>query len=172
MGLWVLRTDRLVVRPMTVDDALDWHRVRALAPFDPLERSVEHSLMLVEEMQRRPGIDATGCQQFAVCSHGGAYVGDFGIRFSPAHLAQAEIGFAIDPELQGHGLATEAGEALVRRLFRSGRRRLTAVIDVRNRPAQRVLERLWFRQEGRFVESWRDGEDWFDELAYARLASD
>ena len=49
---------------------------------------------------------------------------------------------------------------------------MVAVTDARNRPAQRVLERNWFRQEGRFVESWRDGDAWFDELSYARLARD
>lgn len=61
---------------------------------------------------------------------------------------------------------------MVRRLFRNGRRRVVAVADARNRPAQRVLERCWFREEGRFVQSWRDGDAWFDEVSYARLASD
>ena len=45
-------------------------------------------------------------------------------------------------------------------------------VPARNRPAQRVLERCWFRLEGRFVQSWREGDAWFDEVSYARLASD
>jgi RimJ/RimL family protein N-acetyltransferase len=61
---------------------------------------------------------------------------------------------------------------MVARLFKAGRRRVVAVTDARNRPAQRVLERNWFRLEGRFVESWREGDAWYDELSYARLAKD
>ena len=62
--------------------------------------------------------------------------------------------------------------ALVGLLADDDRRRVVAVTDMRNRPAQRVLERNWFRLEGRFVESWRDGDFWHDELSYARLVSD
>lgn len=169
---WEFLTERLLIRPMRVGDAEQWHRIRAAAPFDPLDRSLAESVAIVAEMQRRPAIDSDGWQQFALIDGGGHMVGDLGVRFSPPRAAQAEIGFAVAPELQGQGIASEAVSAMVAALFRSGRRRVAAVTDARNRPAQRVLERCWFRLEGRFVESWRDGDDWFDELAYARLAND
>jgi RimJ/RimL family protein N-acetyltransferase len=172
MNDWEIDTERLLIRPMQVDDAADWHRIRAAAPFDPLERSVEESIALIAAMQRRAAPDSDGWQQFAITAKDGSMIGDLGIRFSPPWNATAELGFALDPRWQRQGLCAEAVEAMVRRLFRNGRRRVVAVADARNRPAQRVLERCWFRVEGRFVQSWRDGDAWFDEVSYARLASD
>jgi RimJ/RimL family protein N-acetyltransferase len=172
MSDWEISSDRLLIRPMRVSDATDWHRVRAAAPFDPLRRSVEESIALITAMQNRAAPDSDGWQQFAVLGHGDRFVGDLGVRFSPPWNATCEIGFAIDPALQGRGLASEATGALVARLFKAGRRRVVAITDSRNRPAQRVLERNWFRLEGRFVESWREGDNWYDELSYARLAKD
>lgn len=172
MNDWEISTERLWIRPMFVEDAADWHRIRAAAPFDPIDRSVEESIALIAAMQRRAAPDSDGWQQFAILAKDGDMVGDLGIRFSPPWNATAEIGFALDPRRQRQGLAAEAVEAMVRRLFRNGRRRVVAVTDQRNRPAQRVLERCWFREEGRFVQSWRDGDAWYDEISYARLASD
>jgi RimJ/RimL family protein N-acetyltransferase len=172
MAEWVISTDRLTIRPMQVDDAMQWHRVRAAAPFDPVTRSVEESVALITAMQNRAAPDSDGWQQFSLIARDGVYVGDLGVRFSPPWNASCELGFAVDPRLRGNGYASEATGAMVARLFAAGRRRVVAVTDARNRPAQRVLERNWFRQEGRFVESWRDGDAWFDELSYARLARD
>ncbi len=169
---WQLSTDRLRIRPMRPEDAPHWHRIRAAAPFDPIDRSVDDSIALITAMQARSAPDADGWQQFALHDGDGVMVGDLGLRFSPPWAATVEIGFAVDPARQAQGLASEAVGAMVAHLFAAGRRRLTAVTDARNRPAQRVLERNWFRLEGRFVESWRDGDAWYDELSYARLAHD
>lgn len=169
---WHLSTERLRIRPMRPEDAAHWHRIRAAAPYDPLDRSVEESLALIAAMQGRSAPDADGWQQFALHDGDGAMVGDLGLRFSPHWAATVELGFAVDPARHGQGLASEAVGAMVGHLFAIGRRRLTAVTDARNRPAQRVLERNWFRLEGRFVESWREGDGWYDELSYARLAHD
>ena len=172
MSDWEISSERLLIRPMRVEDAANWHRVRGAAPFDPLNRPVEESIALITAMQNRAAPDSDGWQQFAVLGPEERYVGDLGIRFSPPWNATCEIGFAIDPALRGRGLASEATGAMVARLFTAGRRRLVAITDSRNRPAQRVLERNWFRLEGRFVESWREGDNWYDELSYARLAKD
>lgn len=172
MADWEISTERLAIRPMRVADAAHWHRVRAAAPFDPVTRSVEESIALITVMQTRIAPDSDGWQQFALIAHDGRYVGDLGVRFSPPWNASCELGFAVDALLRGNGFCSEATGAMVARLFQAGRRRVVAVTDARNRPAQRVLERNWFRLEGRFVESWREGDAWYDELSYARLARD
>lgn len=169
---WDITSDRLLICPMRTEHAGSWHRIRASAPFDPLERSIEESIALILAMQRRAAPDSDGWQQFAILGRDGDMLGDLGIRFSPPWNATAEIGFAIDQYARGRGVGSEAVEAMVKRLFHRSRRRVIAVTDVRNRPAQRVLERNWFRLEGRFVESWRDGDQWHDELSYARLIGD
>ncbi len=172
MSDWEISSDRLLIRPMRIDEAREWHAIRASAPFDPLTRSVEESMAMIAAMQNRAAPDSDGWQQFSIIAKDGSMLGDLGIRFTPPWNATAEIGFAVDPAQRGKGIGSEAVGAMVRRLFHRGRRRVMAVTDVRNRPAQRVLERNWFRLEGRFVQSWREGNQWFDELSYARLVSD
>ena len=172
MSEWEISTPRLLIRPMRVAEAREWHIIRATAPYDPVTRSMDESVAMIAAMQARAAPDSDGWQQFSILAKDGGMLGDLGIRFSPPFNATAEIGFAVDPAERGKGIGSEAVEAMVRMLFHRRRRRLVAVTDVRNRPAQRVLERNWFRQEGRFIQSWRDGDQWFDELSYARLVSD
>ncbi len=170
---WVLETPRLTVRPMRISDADDYHRIRGQMPFDPQSRSLDESRALVAAMVTRPAIDAEGWGQFAIIERSsGVLVGDLGVNFDTPRARQAELGFAIDPVRRRQGLATEAAGAMVEALFRSGRTRVTALTDARNTAAQRLLAQLRFRIEGRFVHSWQDGDAWFDELAYARLATE
>ncbi len=172
MADWEFSTERLVIRPMRIAEAREWHVIRASAPYDPVTRSMDESVAMIAAMQQRAAPDSDGWQQFTILGKDGIMLGDLGIRFSPPFNATAEIGFAVDPAQRGKGIGSEAVEAMVRVLFHRDRRRIVAVTDVRNRPAQRVLERNWFRLEGRFVQSWREGDSWFDELSYARLVSD
>jgi RimJ/RimL family protein N-acetyltransferase len=76
------------------------------------------------------------------------------------------------PEKRGQGLAYEAGTALLDALFAHGLRRIAAITDIRNVAAQALLQRLGFRQEALYRQSWWDGATWQDELGYARLAGD
>lgn len=170
---WVLETPRLTVRQMRISDADDYHRIRGLMPYDPQSRSLDESRALVATMVTRPAVDAEGWGQFAVVERAtGVLIGDLGVNFDTPRARQAELGFAIDPAWRRQGLAVEAAGAMVDALFRSGRTRVTALTDIRNVAAQRLLARLGFRIEGRFVNSWQDGDEWHDELSYARLASE
>lgn len=170
---WALQTPRLTVRPMRVADADAYHRVRGLMPFDPQHRSLDESRALVAAMVTRNATDAEGWGQFAIIDRSdGSFVGDLGVNFDTPRARQAELGFAIDPARRRQGLALEATGAMVDALFASGRTRVTALTDIRNIAAQRLLARLRFRIEAHFVSSWQDGDQWHDELAYARLASE
>lgn len=170
---WILETPRLTIRPMRVADADFYHRVRGLMPFDPQLRSLDQSRALVATMVTREAVDAEGWGQFAIVERAtSAYVGDLGVNFDTPRARQAELGFAIDPAWRRAGIASEACAAMIAALFASGRTRVTALTDARNLAAQKLLERLRFRLEGRFVRSWQEGDAWFDELIYARLADD
>ena len=84
---------------------------------------------------------------------------------------QAEIGYTLAAGAQGHGYATEAVRAVLAFGFeRAGLHRITAGADPRNLPSIRLLERLGFRREGYFPESYWDGEMWTDDVRYALLA--
>lgn len=164
------RTARLLVRPVRLEDAAASHAARSQMPYDPPKRDLEGTRrMIADVLALAP--DAPGWRQFVVVADG-AVIGDFGVNFGHPGPRQAEIGFAFAVEARGHGYAFEAADALVDRLFASGLHRLQALTDSRNLPAQRLLTRLRFRQEAHHVRSWPEGDDWFDEFGYARLAGE
>ena len=103
----------------------------------------------------------------------GRLVGDFGLFIEAGDPRLAELGFTFDRAHQGRGLATEAAKGLLRFAFGTlGLHRIKAIVDCRNAPAIRLLERLGFRREGHFLQhAWFKGE-WCDEYLYAMLRRD
>ena len=170
---WHLITERTLIVPATAADADAMHASRGQMPYDPQTRTLSDTRALVAGMSHRPAPDAAGWQQFAVRARSdGRFLGDIGVNFDTPRNQQAEIGFAFAPLARGQGLATEAVAVMVARLFNSGRHRLIAQTDMRNLPAQRLLERLRFRREAVHLQSWAEQGVWYDEIAYARLASE
>jgi RimJ/RimL family protein N-acetyltransferase len=173
MADWTITTLRTIVRPVEPGDVEALHASRGQMPFDPQTRTLAQTRRLVATMQRRVVVDQAGWQQFAVIDClGDKYLGDIGVNFDTPRNRQAEIGFAFAPEARGQGYAGEAVSALIDRLFARGRHRLIAQTDMRNIAAQKLLERLRFRREAVHLQSWAEGDRWFDELSYARLASE
>jgi aminoglycoside 6'-N-acetyltransferase len=170
---WNLMTRRTLIRPATTCDAAALHRSRGEMPFDPQTRSAADTLELIVAMDRRDAPDAAGWQQFSVLARAdGRFLGDIGVNFDTPRNAQAEIGFAFAAAARGHGFASEAVGTMVEHLFATGRHRLIAQTDARNTAAQRLLQALRFRREAVHLESWQEAGQWFDEFAYARLASE
>ncbi|MFZ4688780.1 MAG: GNAT family N-acetyltransferase [Polymorphobacter sp.] len=170
---WQFETARTLVRPAVAADAEALHASRGQMPFDPQKRSLAQTRRLIAAMDRRPAHDAAGWQQFAVLARSdGTFLGDIGVNFDTPRNLQAEIGFAFAPAARGQGYAGEAVAALVDLLFARGRHRLIAQTDMRNLAAQRLLERLRFRREGEYRQSWQEDGKWFDEIGYARLAGE
>lgn len=101
----------------------------------------------------------------------GTLHGDCAVRLLADQPATAEVGVTFARAAQGRGLATEALGAAVSDLFEvQGLHRVFASADDRNRPVQRLLERLGFRREATFLEAdWFKGE-WTTLLVYAVLA--
>jgi RimJ/RimL family protein N-acetyltransferase len=98
-------------------------------------------------------------------------VGDVGVRLHE-NLMQAEIGFTLAGDRQGHGYAAEAVGAVLDDLFRHGLRRVAAECDARNARSARLLRRLGFVQEGLLRQAtWIKGE-WTDDLVFGLLAAD
>ncbi|MFB6878848.1 GNAT family N-acetyltransferase [Streptomyces sp. NPDC056323] len=97
-------------------------------------------------------------------------VGDVGVNLHENRM-QAELGFTLGTQWQGHGYATEAVRAVLRDLFeRRGLHRVSAECDVRNLNSQRLLERVGFLREGlRPQHTWIKGE-WTDDLLYGLLS--
>jgi RimJ/RimL family protein N-acetyltransferase len=110
--------------------------------------------------------------QFAVALRGtDRLIGDCAAHVDADDPRQAEIGFTLAPEHQGHGYATEAVRRLLHYLLvERGKHRVSATCDARNTRSAALLERVGMRREGHLLEStWSKGE-WTSDLHYAVLA--
>ena len=79
-----------------------------------------------------------------------------------------EIGYILHPDLWGRGLAREALEAVIARMFEvRGQVALTADVDPRNLRSLGLLGRLGFRETHRAVRTWQVGTEWCDSVYLA-----
>ncbi|RNL75352.1 GNAT family N-acetyltransferase [Nocardioides marmorisolisilvae] len=114
----------------------------------------------------------------------GRLVGDLMVRVeSPwaqgevqdqAKDTQAEIGWCLDPSVQGRGYGTESAAELIRIGFEDlGLRRLVAQCFADNEPSWRIMERLGMRREAYNVkDSLHRSGAWMDGMFYALLAEE
>jgi RimJ/RimL family protein N-acetyltransferase len=96
------------------------------------------------------------------------------INFPDADFPHPEIGFSLpDASARGSGLASEAVSLLVDYLFAGyDVPRISAITDLDNLPAQKLLQATGFQREGTLRKaSFRDGE-WRDMLIYGLLRVD
>jgi ribosomal-protein-alanine N-acetyltransferase len=80
-----------------------------------------------------------------------------------------EVGYILHPDLWGRGLAREALEAVIERMFAvRAQDVLTADVDPRNVRSLALLLHLGFRETHRAARTWRVGDEWCDSV-YLRL---
>jgi RimJ/RimL family protein N-acetyltransferase len=103
----------------------------------------------------------------------GAVIGEVSLIWRNVADGQAEIGYILSPEHQGHGYASEAASALLDFGFGIvGLHRIYARCDARNEPSWHLMERLGMRREAYFREHLRVKGRWDEELIYAILQSE
>lgn len=167
-------TPRLVLRRLRDDDAAVLAAYRSdpdVARYQswPTPFSEERALELVASVRnRQPG--QPGWFQFAIADKTtDTLLGDGGLNVFEAR--QGEIGYTLAPWAQGRGYATEAVSGLLDLAFGDlDLHRVVARTDPRNARSGALLRRLGFRHEGRFLESYWDGEAWLDDDQFALLA--
>jgi RimJ/RimL family protein N-acetyltransferase len=75
-----------------------------------------------------------------------ALIGRSGVQYHRQWADDPEVGWGLDPDWWGRGLATEAGAACVRWAFDVlGYPRLVSICTPENLPSRRVMEKLGFR---------------------------
>jgi len=100
----------------------------------------------------------------------GRLVGQVSLEWLSREHRQGEIGFILNPDYQGRGLATEAAEVVLRLGFDGlGLHRIMGRCDARNHASAGLMERLGMRQEAHFVHNEVFKGEWGDELIYAVL---
>jgi RimJ/RimL family protein N-acetyltransferase len=177
---WPSRTDRLTLRPATLDDLEATWQFRRL---ESVSRWITRAPGTLEEY-RSEFEDADRLASTLVVRLDGEVIGDLMLRvedaWAQAEIAeqargvQAELGWVLHPDRAGHGYATEAVRELIRLCFEDlGLRRVTANCFAANQGSWRLMERVGMRRELHTVrESLHRSGEWLDGLGYALLADE
>ncbi len=162
-----VRSDRLVIDALTVDDASE---VAAYRNDPDVARFQAWSLPY--GIEEAAGLAAAG--QLAIrdgeAGPGHRLVGDAMVDRVPATEHAVEIGITLAPAAQGRGLATEAVTALVDAVFAAGRQKVVAYVDVRNVPSLALFDRVGFRREGLLHHSFKGPDGLIDEVLFGLTA--
>ena len=172
-----LRTERLLLRPLSLADALAILRLRAnptvmqymsTAPWTSVDQAnamIERDLVAMAKGEYlRLGLQRHG---------DGAYIGCCTLFHLDAGCRRAEIGYDMDIAFWGKGYMHEALTCLLNYGFdEMNLNRIEADIDPRNENSARSLERLGFIREGFLRERWIIEGVVSDTALYGLLRSD
>jgi RimJ/RimL family protein N-acetyltransferase len=174
-----LRTERLLLRPLTAGDAdaLLAYRSRAdvsrYVPFEPMSR--DDILERIAGPWARTELTDEGqaLTLGAQVAETGELAGDVILFWHSREHAGGEVGYVLNPALAGRGYATEAANAMLRLGFEGlGLHRIVARIDEENEPSVRLARRLGMRQEARLVQNEFFKGRWSNEVDFAMLADE
>jgi ribosomal-protein-alanine N-acetyltransferase len=158
-----IRTARLTLRRARIDDLDAIHAVlgdpRAMRFWStPPHAGLAETRLWLESMIDAPA----GASDDYVVEHEGRVIGKAGCHRLP------DIGFILHPDYWGQGLAREALEAVIARLFsKYPMDALTADVDPRNAASLGLLKGLGFVETGRAKGTWQVGEESCDSVYLA-----
>jgi RimJ/RimL family protein N-acetyltransferase len=175
---WPLRTARLRLRPGRSEDAVEiwpWYRLPEVQ-----EYTTTLSPTLAEHQawwDRTLDSCVVGILDDRIVASGKVERQNAWSQADMVEQAagqQAEIGWVLDPAVQGRGLGTEFAAALRDiALDGLGVRRIEASCFAENHASRRVMEKIGLRLEGVFrEESLHRSGRWLDGASYALLASE
>ena len=169
---FLIKTERLLLRPLVMEDAEALFAYRSLpevALFQSWQpESVESVLAFLRENESIPLHAPDTWYQVAICLPDDRLIGDIGIH--TLENDQLELGYTLSPSYQGLGYAIEAVGAILREAFtRWNKHRVIASVDPANTASIRLLERLGFRKEAHHVQSYWMRGAWYDDCIYAIL---
>jgi RimJ/RimL family protein N-acetyltransferase len=179
-----LRTERLTLRPATVEDADATWTYRRLDSVNEWLTGRPPGIEAYRELFADPARLATTVVVQLGQHPGAEVIGDLMLRREDAWAqremaerasgAQAELGWVLDPVHTGHGYAAEAVRELLRHCFEDLRvHRVTATCFLDNHTSWRLMERVGMRRETHAVrESLHRSGRWLDTVAYAVRADE
>ena len=168
-----IATERLVLRPWTLEDAPALQRIAAAKEIADGMVSLPHPYPDGGAAEWIASIPEGGRLRFAVVRRAdGVLVGSIGLTVEEEHW-RAEVGYFVGVEHWGRGYATEALRGILELGFRElGLNRIFAHHFVRNPASGRVLEKAGLRREGlRRRHTFKDGE-FLDSAVYALVRSE
>lgn len=177
-----IRTERLLMRVMTLDDVGDVHaymsdpEVCRYLLFEPRSREiVTEKLTAWSAMGRlaRTGDDLELALELVDGEDAGRVIGHSYFKLTSVDDLSGEIGWTLHPDFEGRGYASESASAMLRYAFEVlGLHRVTAELDPRNDASIALCRRLGMREEALLRENlWFKGA-WGDTGVYAILAQE
>lgn len=171
----VLVSERLLLRQMTLDDAPAVQRLRSNTDVmkyinRPLTKTVEEAekwiSVVIDTLERNDGISWCICLKENPAEH----VGSIGLWRIDKENHRAEIGYMLEPHLQGKGLMFEAIKPVLHFGFAEMKlHSIEAQIDPRNAASAALLVKAGFEQEGYFKENYYLGGKFADTAIFSLL---
>ncbi|WP_213816064.1 GNAT family N-acetyltransferase [Glaciihabitans sp. dw_435] len=175
-----IRTERLILRPMTLDDVDDIHAYQSLDEvcryllFEPRSRETVAEKVAfystATTLEKDGDFLQLALELPASADAPARVIGDsyFSVK-SVANLG-GEIGWTMHPDFTGRGYAAEAASAVLDFAFTTlGLHRVAADLDPRNDASIALCRRLGMREEAHFVEDLAFRGEWADTGIYAIL---
>jgi len=174
-----IRTERLLLRPLTAGDAdallayRSQPEVCRYVPFEPMNRRVIDERLAGQWAAVALTDEGQAVTLGIELARTGELAGDVVLFWHSREHRGGEIGYILNPDFAGHGYAAEAAHAMLRLGFEElGLHRIVARIDERNEASARVARRLGMRQEARLVHNELFKGEWSTELGFAMLADE
>jgi RimJ/RimL family protein N-acetyltransferase len=174
-----VRTDRLLLRPLTEDDYEDFHALLSdpdVARYllqGPFDWAATRTLLTDRMNSVRIAAEGDRLSMAVELRETGAMVGTCSLLYRSAEHRQGEIGYLLLPKYHRKGYASEAARELLRLGFEGLKlHRIVGCCDGRNTGSAAVLARIGMRQEAHFVLNEFIKGEWTDELVYAMLATE
>lgn len=171
-----IRTARLTLRPVTLDDLDDIHSyeqrpdvVRWMLGAEPHTRAQSRASVIT--MAAEDALHREGDNLVLAVVTDRAVIGTVRLIWRSRSDRTAELGYVFHPDHGGRGLATEAATALLDWGFAEFHlHRVYARCHAENTGSARLMARLGMRPEARHVASYRFRGEWADRLVFAVLA--
>jgi RimJ/RimL family protein N-acetyltransferase len=172
-----LETERLIIRPVEIDDKNEIFEYRSDAATNKFQGWIPESLADVEifigNISKQINEPETWFQFVLIEKNTQKLIGDIGVHFFDIENKQVEIGCTLNKDFQNKGYATESVKKVIDCLFKKlNKHRIIASIDPRNLCSIRLVERIGFRKEAHFVKSLFINGMWVDDLIFALIEDD
>jgi RimJ/RimL family protein N-acetyltransferase len=156
-----LTTDRLIMRPFSVDDApLHAEMISERGPgarhYGATVAAVEQ---IIERLLREAAERGFGLYALERVDDAG-FIGYCGLIVGRGSISEPEIAYELLSRFHGRGYATEAASAVVEAARATGRRRLVATVGPTNAASFRVLKKVGFAPVVPAVDEHDDHVDW------------
>lgn len=169
-----LRTERLLLRELSPEDAPDIHRsmqsdyMWRQSAIEPADMS--DPMGRIENYRKHRGPDDARRLYVYTARLNGEHIGSVSLQRS-YHPAIAAIGLSVVEPQAGRGYATELARRILAFGFdEAGLNRIEADVATENRASQRVMEKIGMRREGVLRDCMFAQGRWWTEVKFAVLA--